>query len=212
MLPESLFEKFGVYFDPGQIVFCEYEPGNDCFFILEGRVKITKTVGNTQKTLDVLAAGDFFGEMAILEEEPRSASAIAVDRIRALRFNRVNFDSLMNGQPQLAYRLMLIFAQRINDARRRLQILLLDDIQSKVADVFCMLAEKDPNYGQKTQMIFTVTVDDVANWCGSPAAEAQRVVSGFVKQGKLELFADRIVIKNINDFSRLVAARRKSLL
>lgn len=169
-------------------------------------------MGNTQKTLDVLAAGDFFGEMAILEEEPRSASAIAVDRIRALRFNRVNFDSLMNGQPQLAYRLMLIFAQRINDARRRLQILLLDDIQSKVADVFCMLAEKDPNYGQKTQMIFTVTVDDVANWCGSPAAEAQRVVSGFVKQGKLELFADRIVIKNINDFSRLVAARRKSLL
>lgn len=212
MLPESLFEKFGVYFDPGQIVFCEYEPGNDCFFILEGRVKITKTVGNTQKTLDVLAAGDFFGEMAILEEEPRSASAIAVDRIRALRFNRVNFDSLMNGQPQLAYRLMLIFAQRINDARRRLQILLLDDIQSKVADVFCMLAEKDPSYGQKTQMIFTVTVDDVANWCGSPAAEAQRVVSGFVKQGKLELFADRIVIKNINDFSRLVAARRKSLI
>ncbi len=212
MLPESLFEKFGVYFDPGQIVFCEYEPGNDCFFILEGRVKITKTVGNTQKTLDVLAAGDFFGEMAILEEEPRSASAIAVDRIRALRFNRVNFDSLMNGQPQLAYRLMLIFAQRINDARRRLQILLLDDIQSKVADVFCMLAEKDPHYGQKTQMIFTVTVDDVANWCGSPAADAQRVVSGFVKQGKLELFADRIVIKNINDFSRLVAARRKSLI
>jgi CRP/FNR family transcriptional regulator, cyclic AMP receptor protein len=212
MLPESLFEKFGVYFDPGQIVFCEYEPGNDCFFILEGRVKITKTVGNTQKTLDVLAAGDFFGEMAILEEEPRSASAIAVDRIRALRFNRVNFDSLMNGQPQLAYRLMLIFAQRINDARRRLQILLLDDTQTKVADVFCMLAEKDPQYGQKTQMIFTVTVDDVANWCGSPAADAQRVVSGFVKQGKLELFADRIVIKNINDFSRMVAARRKSLL
>ncbi len=210
MLPESLYEKFGIGFEPGQIIFCEYEPGNECYFILDGRVKITKTVGNTQKTLDVIGNGDFFGEMAILEEEPRSASAIAVDSVRALKLNRVNFDSLMNGQPQLAYRLMMIFARRIFDARRRLQILLLDDQQARVADVFCMLAEKDPQYGHTNQMIFNVTVDDVAAWCGIPAAEVQRVISGFVKQGKLELFADRIVVTNINDFTRVVQARRKN--
>lgn len=210
MLPESLYEKFGIGFEPGQIIFCEYEPGNECYFILDGRVKITKTVGNTQKTLDVIGSGDFFGEMAILEEEPRSASAIAVDSVRALKLNRVNFDSLMNGQPQLAYRLMMIFARRIFDARRRLQILLLDDQQARVADVFCMLAEKDPQYGHTNQMIFNVTVDDVAAWCGIPAAEVQRVISGFVKQGKLELFADRIVVTNINDFTRVVQARRKN--
>lgn len=212
MLPESLYEKFGVNFEPGQIIFCEYEPGNECYFILDGRIKITKTVGNAQKTLDVLQAGDFFGEMAILEEEPRSASAIAIDNIRALKFNRVNFDGLMNGQPQLAYRLMLIFAHRIFDQRRRLQILLLDDTQAKVSDVFCMLSEKDSHHGTSSEMVFNVTVDDVAAWCGLPPAEVQRVISGFVKQGKIELFADRIVIHNINDFSRLVAARRKSLI
>ena len=61
MLPESLFEKFGVEFEPGEIIFCEWEPGEECFFIQDGRVKITKTVGNTQKTLDVIGAGDFFG-------------------------------------------------------------------------------------------------------------------------------------------------------
>lgn len=212
LLPESLFDKFGVTFEPGQLVFCEYEPGNECFFIQEGRVKITKTVGNSQKTLDVLEQGDFFGEMAILEEEPRSASAVAIDTVRALKFNRANFDSLMNGQPQLAYRLLVIFANRIYDAKRRLQILLLDDSQAKVADVFVMLSEKHPEHGHSTKMVFNVTVDDVASWCGMPAPEVQRVVSGFVKQGKLELFADRIVINNINDFSRVVASKRKNLL
>jgi CRP-like cAMP-binding protein len=212
LLPESLFDKFGVSFAPGEIIFCEYEPGNECFFIQEGRVKITKTVANSQKTLDVLGQGDFFGEMAILEEEPRSASAIAVDNIRALKFNRANFDSLMNTQPQLAYRLLVIFANRIFDAKRRLQILLLDDSQAKVADVFVMLSEKDPHYGQSNKMIFNVTIDDVASWCGLPAPEVQRVISGFVRQGKVELFADRVVCNNINDFSRIVAAKRKNLL
>lgn len=212
LLPESLFDKFGVEFAPGDIVFCEYEPGNECFFIQEGQVKITKTVGNAQKTLDVLEQGDFFGEMAILEEEPRSASAIAIDTVRALKFNRANFDSLMNTQPQLAYRLLVIFANRIFDAKRRLQILLLDDSQAKVADVFVMLSEKDEHYGEATKMVFNVTVDDVANWCGLPAPEVQRVVSGFVRQGKVELFADRIVCNNINDFNRIVAAKRKNLL
>ncbi|MCB1324653.1 MAG: Crp/Fnr family transcriptional regulator [Spirochaetales bacterium] len=211
MLPESLFEKFGVEFEPGEIIFCEWEPGEECFFIQDGRVKITKTVGNTQKTLDVIGAGDFFGEMAILEAEPRSASAVAVDHVRALKFNRENFGALMNSQPPLAFRLLVIFANRIYDARRRLQILLLDDNQAKVSDVFLMLSEKDPHYGHSAQMVFNVTVDDVASWCGLPAPEVQRVISGFVKQGKLELFADRIVIKNINDFSRLVAAKRKNL-
>ena len=211
MLPESLFEKFGVEFEPGEIIFCEWEPGEECFFIQDGRVKITKTVGNTQKTLDVIGAGDFFGEMAILEAEPRSASAVAVDHVRALKFNRENFGALMNSQPPLAFRLLVIFANRIYDARRRLQILLLDDNQAKVSDVFRMLSEKDPHYGHSAQMVFNVTVDDVASWCGLPAPEVQRVISGFVKQGKLELFADRIVIKNINDFSRLVAAKRKNL-
>ncbi len=211
LLPESLFDKFGKVFEPGELIFCEFEPGNDFYFIQEGRVKIVKTIGGSQKTLDVLEPGDIFGEMAILEEEPRSASATAVDTVRALHFNRENFDSLMNGNPQLAYRLLVIFSTRIYDAKRRLQILLIEDIQAKVADVFLMLAEKDPEYGNITQKVFNITVDDVASWCASPIGDVQKVISGFVKQGKLELFADRIVVSNINDFSRIVHAKKKAI-
>lgn len=211
LLPESLFDKFGKTFEPGSIIFCEYEPGNDFYFIQEGRVKITKTIGTAQKTLDVLTVGDIFGEMAILEEEPRSATAVSIDAVKCLHFNRSNFDTLMNGNPQLAYRLLMIFSKRIYDAKRRLQILLHDDVQARIADVFIMFAEKDPHYGQLKSMIFNVTVDDVANWCGMPIDQVQKTISQFVKQGKIELFADRIVVSNINDFGRIVAAKKKSL-
>ena len=212
LLPESLFDKFGKVFEPGEIIFCEYEPGTDFYFIQDGHVKIIKTLANAQKTLDVLESGDIFGEMAILEEAPRSATAMAVDRVKALHFNRENFDSLMHGNPQLAYRLLVIFSTRIYDARRRLQILLLEDIQAKVADVFLMLAEKHPEgEGENQPKIFNVTVDDVANWCGQSVGDVQKVLNNFVKQGKVELFADRIVIQNVNDFARLVASKRKAL-
>jgi len=212
LLPESLFEKFGKIFEPDQIIFCEYEPGNDFYFIQDGNVKITKTMGDTQKTLDILSTGDIFGEMAILEEQPRSATAIAVNRVRTLNFNRANFDTLMNGNPQLAYRLLVIFSTRIYDARRRLQVLLQDDIHAKVADSFLMLAEKNPEYGQINQLIFNITVEALANWCGQSLDDVQRVVSQYVKQGKIELYADRMIVNNINDMTRIVNSKRKNLV
>jgi len=81
LLDDKLFDKFGVEYEPNDIIFCEFEPGNDFYFIQSGRVEIVKIINNREKTLDILGAGDVFGEMAILEEEPRSASAIAIEHV-----------------------------------------------------------------------------------------------------------------------------------
>lgn len=211
MLGANLFEKFGKHFEPNQIIFYEFEPGNDFYLIQSGKVKITKVVKDKAKTMDVLSAGDIFGEMAILEEAPRSASATAVDNVEVLHFNRENFVSLMTSQPQLAYKLLVVFTKRIADAKRRLQILLLEDIQIKAADVFLMLSEKEPNYQNLREIVLPVTVDSVAHWAGEPVHEIQEVVNHWSRTGKLELYADKIVVNNLNDFRRLVHARRKGM-
>ena len=208
---EALFEKFGVSFKSDELIFCEYEPGEECYFILEGKVKITKIVGNTQKNLDIIEKGSFFGEMAILEAEPRSASATALGSVRALKFNHSNFDSMIKSQPQLGFSLLLTFCKRIYDAKRKLQILHLDDPKLRVSDVFVMLAERDPSYGKSTRMVFNVTIDDIASWSGLPSGDAQRVINTFVRRTKVELYADHIVILNINDFTRIVNYHRKNL-
>lgn len=206
----NLYSKFGKQFNPGEIIFCEFEPGNDFYLIQHGRVKITKVVKNKEKTMDVLGAGDIFGEMAILEEQPRSATAVAVDNVSVLHFNRENFVSLMTSQPQLAHKLLVIFSRRIYDAKRRLMILLLDDVQAKVADVFLMLSEKEPNYRDLRQVTLDVTVEGVADWCGEPVEEVQRIINHWVKVGKIDLYVDRMVLHNLNDFRRTVQARRKN--
>ncbi|MCC6275167.1 MAG: Crp/Fnr family transcriptional regulator [Leptospiraceae bacterium] len=211
LMLEAMFGKFGKVFQPNEMIFCEYEPGNDFFLIQEGKVKITKTVGSSIKTLDILQDGDIFGEMAILEEQPRSATATAMTEVRALNFNRANFELLMTKNPQLALKLLTIFSTRIYDAKRRLMILLMDDIQGKVADVFVMLAEKEQHGQSYKEVVLNLTVDDVASWCGQPVGEVQKVINQFAKSGRIELYADRIVINNINDFQRLVAQKRKPM-
>ncbi len=206
---EAMFGKFGKVFKPNEIIFCEYEPGNDFYLIQEGQVKITKTVGSSIKTLDVLESGDIFGEMAILEEQPRSATAVCITEVRALNFNRANFELLMTKNPQLALRVLTIFSTRIYDAKRRLMILLMDDIIGKVSDVFMMLYEKQGINDHQKEVTLKVTVDDVGHWCGQPVGEVQKVLAQLKKTGKIDIFADRVVVHNIQEFQRIVAQKRK---
>lgn len=210
-MDSSMFNKFGVTYQPGDIIFCEYEPGNEFYLLQEGRVKVTKIVSDMEKTLDIFHPGDIFGEMAILEDQPRSATAIAVDRIKVLKFNKENFNLLIEGNPQLAVNLLKLFSNRILDAKRRLLILTLPDIESKVSDVFLMLAENQ-NISPKTThpTTFNSTIEEIANWCGQKANKVKNVLVNFSNSGKVQLYEDRIIVKNLYEMFRLVKAKRKS--
>ena len=210
-LDEKFFGRFGAEYLPNQIIFCEYEPGHEFYFIQKGRVKISKIINDREKTVDVLGPGDVFGEMAILEEEPRSATVIAIDHVRVLKFHRNNFDVLLQGNPQLAYKLLLIFSKRIYDAKRRLMILLLDDPTDKVMDVLIMLAEQNPQYDYESETILYTTIQQVASWAGMAEADAQKELTYLARVDKLELYEDKIIVKNLRDFQRVIASRRKNL-
>jgi CRP-like cAMP-binding protein len=165
-----------------------------------------------EKTLDILQPSEMFGEMAILENSPRSATAIALDTVKALEFNSQNFEILMLGNPQIALKLLKMFTKRIYDSKRRFMILTLDDDQAKLADVFLMLDETQTNIDKSTERReFKTTVDDVAHWAGMSVTQTRETLNHFVTQRRMELFPDRVVVKNINDFSRFVNSRRKKM-
>ena len=211
MLDDQLFEKFGVEYAPKEIIFCEFEPGEEFYFIHSGKVKIVKIINNTEKTLAILEDGDILGEMAILEEEPRSASAIAMNHVKLFRFHRDNFETLLHGNPQLAYKLLVVFAKRIYDAKRRLMILLLDEPQLKVVDVLNMLAEQDVQLDLQDVITLHTTAQEVSNWAGMQLKDVQKILTHLNQLGKIELFSDKIIVKNIRDFQRLINSKRKNM-
>ena len=207
---DNSMNRFQVSFRKGDIIFCEYEPGDTFYLIQTGRVQIVRIMGEVEKNIDILNPTEVFGEMAILEEAPRSATAIALDDVKALEFHRENFEVLMMGNPQIAMKLLKLFIKRIYDQKRRFMILTLSDNEAKVADVFLMLAENQAIDTTATDTVeFKTSVDDMSHWAGIPPGQCREVLNHFVALRWIELQPDRIVVKNLNAFVRLVSSRRK---
>ena len=209
----SPFERFAKTYSTGQIIFCEYEPGDSFYLIQSGRVKIVKIFGSIEKTIDILQPGEFFGEMALLENAPRSASIVAIEECRLLEFNRDNFEVLMTGNPQMALKLLSLFAKRIYDQKRRLSILTLSDEQARVADVFIMLSEQmevvtqEEDTGKRT---FNHSVADIAHWAGMNPDKCRSILNQFQEKQRMSIFQDSIEVTNIHDLVRFVTSRRKN--
>ncbi len=211
-LGENLFEKFGKEYNPGEIIFCEYEPGDNFYFILSGQVQITKIVGDNEKTLDIMEDGDIFGEMAILEQQPRSATVIALTKVRVLEFNRENFELLLKSNPQLALKLLKIFCKRIYDAKRQLMVLTLDGDEYRVADVLVLMSEKQGiNVEERVSVEIKLTPEEISSMCAISLDKTLRVLKNYAKTGKLEFFEDKVIVNNISEFHRMVSNKRKML-
>lgn len=119
---EKLFDRFGRTCRAGETVFSEGETGTDMYFVLEGKVEVIRP-GATPKETVVLASlevGDFFGEMSLLLDEPRSAAVRAVsDGTRILRISPGNFDTIVKLQPQIALRMLKTLAHRLRATSQR---------------------------------------------------------------------------------------------
>jgi len=207
----AAFGRFSRTFQKGEIIFSEFELGDTFYLIQSGRVQLVKLVGDIERTLDILQPSEMFGEMAILENSPRSATAIALDEVKVLEFNSQNFEILLMGNPQIALKLLKMFCKRIYDSKRRFMILTLPDAQTKIADVFLMLDETQPDIDKTTEKReFKTTVEGVAHWAGMSINETRDTLGHFANQRRVEIYPDRISVKNINDFSRFVTSRRNN--
>ncbi|MCR5062239.1 MAG: Crp/Fnr family transcriptional regulator [Treponema sp.] len=202
------FERFAKDFEPNEVIISEFEPGDSFYLIQRGRVQLVKTVNGAKKNLDILKPGEFFGEMAILDNSPRSATCMASGKVRCLEFNKANFELLITGNPQMALLLLKLFCKRIYDQKRRFKILVVKDLQARIADVFLMLDEMNPvmNENEK-QRRFNVTISDIAHWAGLSAEVTRDEVYKYVERKKIEVFDNHIIIYNINDMRRTYETR-----
>lgn len=210
----DVLDKFERAYAPGDIIFCEYEKGDEFYIIKEGKVRITKIQDNKEKTLDILEPPAIFGEMAIIEDAPRSATTIAETNVKVAVFKKHNFYELLASNPKWALSLIKILSKRIFDATRRLQILSLKENEAKVLDTILMLVEWKgiiPATYQDTKPIELedVKVEDIAHWCGLDLKECERYIVRYVNMGRLERTANKIIVKNLPDIYRLVKNKRK---
>jgi CRP-like cAMP-binding protein len=196
--------------EDGEMIFSEFEKGNSFFLIQSGNVELVKILGDNAKMLDILGPSDMFGEMALLEDSPRTACAIAKGPVRLMEFDKSNFQNLMLTNPQIAYKLLRMFVKRIYDAKRRFMILMLHDTNARVADVFLMLDETEPgdNKFESNKREFKVTVDGISRWAGLGIAKIKEALAHYSKLGYIEITPEKMIVKDINNFIRIVNSAR----
>ncbi len=202
------FTRFAKTFESDSVIIAEYEPG-DCFYLIQsGRVQLVKCVKGSKKNLDILMPGEFFGEMAILENSPRSATCVAIDNVEVLEFNKENFEILITGNPQIALILLKLFCKRIYDQKRRFKILVIQDVQARICDVFLMFDEMNPSPNTiDRSRKFNLTIQDVSHWAGLPVDVVRDEIGKFAEKRKMEVYDSHIIVTNIVDLKRLVDAR-----
>ncbi|HEX2164817.1 MAG TPA: cyclic nucleotide-binding domain-containing protein [Thermoanaerobaculia bacterium] len=105
----------------GDYVFREGDLGTEMFIVHEGQIEISKRIGGEDKQLAVLEKGDFFGEMSLLEELPRAASARAVTDAKLVEINGSTFDRMLRNNPEIAVRMMRKLSRRLRQTDELLQ-------------------------------------------------------------------------------------------
>ena len=107
-----------VEFAAGTVVFREGDAGGDMFIVESGQVDIVRKARG-EEPIATLGAGDFFGEMAMLEDQPRFASAVARSEVRALRIERAAFADMLKQNVEIAVRIMRKLVARHRRAEQR---------------------------------------------------------------------------------------------
>lgn len=105
-------------YEPGQEIVREGDTGVGAFIIRSGRVEVIQTRGGEQVKLGEMKQGDFFGEMALLDEFPRSATVRAIEPTTCLGLTRWHFRGIMESHPQIALGLLPILTRRVRNAEK----------------------------------------------------------------------------------------------
>lgn len=106
------------WFGPGAVLVEEGEPGDAFFAILDGTVRVTRS--GAARALRILGAGDHFGELALIDGHPRSATVVAETSVDAIRIGRTAFQRLLREQPEVGLRIMAQLSTRLREFERQL--------------------------------------------------------------------------------------------
>lgn len=174
-------DRFAKDFKAGTVLFEEGQPGDHMYVITHGEVEIRRNVGETERVLAVLPAGEFFGEMAILNARPRSATAVVRIDSRLLVIAGNTFEAMLRARPEIAMRIIKALASRLENANQHIELLLLPTPNHRVvqclrhmAEEQLMLAGNVANPG--TAILVPKRIEDIAVRVGLPVHEVIDVV------------------------------------
>jgi CRP-like cAMP-binding protein len=177
----------------GSVIVFEDDPGDALFLVAAGQVKVVLIAEDGREViLSVLGEGTFFGEMAVIDEEPRSAHVIAMEDSSLLVLRREDFHARLRNSPEVAISLLKEISRRLRRADEKIGSLVLLDVNGRLADLLLRLAEEEG--GDRITKKLTHNV--LAQMIGSSRETVSRTMRDFVERELVDVARKEITILN----------------
>ena len=188
----------------GSVILFENDRGDSLYLVASGQVKVVLIGEDGREViLSALGPGSFFGEMALIDDAPRSAHVIAMEDSTLLVLRREDFQARLRSSPEVAISLLRELSRRLRRADEKIGSLVLLDVNGRVADLLLRAASEEDGDMIRRKM----THHTIAQMIGSSRETVSRTMRDFVERGLIQVTRKDITIK---DRQALLAAAGRS--
>jgi len=183
-------------FEPGQAVFREGDSSDTCYVVREGQARAIRSHADGRTiTLATFGPGDIFGELAMFEDERRSATVEAIEPTSVIGVLGPDMRRLMSEHAQIAVRLVIALGRRLRETNERLSRQSFQTVQSRVAAVLGELVAQEIAGGKKpADVLVTATQADLAQLAGSSRESASRFLAVLERAGVISQGRGRLIV------------------
>tara|TARA_B100001765_G_scaffold60678_1_gene36387 strand:+ start:182 stop:865 length:684 start_codon:yes stop_codon:yes gene_type:complete len=190
------------HYESGKFIFLEDSEGEQCFFVVQGSVKVTRLSKDGREViLAMLNEGEFFGEMALLDGESRSANVIALEETEVLTLNREDFLVVLHDYPQIAIQLLKEMADRLRKSDRQIASLSLSDAEKRIALCIIRFADEQGIIKRGQVSIPKMPIQqDIANMAGTSRETVSRAINLLEKEHFIKRQGRELLILDYKQF------------
>ena len=181
----------------GRTVLMEDSWGNAVYFIVSGWLKVRRTANENSRAVAILGKGDFFGEMAILDESPRSTDVIALSPVKLFSISRDRFIQILFKDSQLHHRMLQLMVRRLRQTNLRLEMRLAPPAV-KLAHTLVTLAESYVQDTANNKEIFNIPFQDLADVTEISLEETTKIMEKLAQKNWIAIDETNQVLKLIN--------------
>ena len=183
--------------DAGTVIVSQEDTGDQLFVIVSGKVKVV-LYGETGREiiLSILRSGDFFGEMSLLDRQPRSANVVAVEDSQLLGLDRDAFQTHLSAHPQTGLAILAEMSRRLRHADEVIGNLALLDVYARVARTIRDMAQEQGEPVDGGLLIRErPTQQEIAGLIGTSRETVSRALNDFTRRGLLEMSGKQILVR-----------------
>lgn len=204
----ALFEKESQRrsFKRGDVVFHKGDPGETMYLIAEGQVKVVlPSDSGDEALLEVLDPGDFFGELSLLDGQPRSATIVATEPTETVVLRRETLLKAIRSNPEVAIHLLQALCQRLRETDEFVSDTVFLDVPGRVAKKLLELADA---YGERTPrgtvIGLRLTQQELARMVGATRESVNKHLGAYRARGIIDVDRQRFVILKRDELQRRI--------